>query len=71
MKTLLVYGDWELSRDDIEAIGVNMKQGGVQGLEVIKCEKEVHAACIFDAQFGFKPQAMAKTVLGWFATVFE
>ncbi|RPB13829.1 alpha/beta-hydrolase [Morchella conica CCBAS932] len=70
-KTLLVCGEWELSRDDIKEIGERMGKGGVQGLTVESCPKEVHAACIFDAQFGFKPQIMAKTVFGWLVTVFS
>ncbi|KAL0635786.1 hypothetical protein Q9L58_005219 [Maublancomyces gigas] len=68
-QTLLVYGDHEVFRDDIREFSENMKE--VENLTVVNCQREVHVACIFDAEFGLESMDMAKTVFAWLGKIFS
>lgn len=68
-QTLLVYGDYEVFRDDIREFSENMKE--VENLTVVNCQREVHVACIFDAEFGLESMDMAKTVFAWLGKIFS
>lgn len=66
---LIVYGGYEVFRDDNRKIGETLKLAGLS-VESVECPLQVHIDCILDAQFDMEPGLMSTTTWRWLQQVF-
>lgn len=67
---LILRGDYEIFRDDIEELGQNLEKAGVN-VKSVNCARQVHIDCILDSQTGLESGPMSSAVWEWLERVFK
>ena len=68
-KVLVVYGEYEIFRDDNKAFADTLGKAGID-VEQIECAKQVHIDCILDAQTGMQAGPMSEAIWKWLPTLY-
>lgn len=70
LKTLVISGDDELFRDDIQILSRRLKDAGLD-VNAVNCTNQVHIECILDAETGDEPGQMSFEIWAWLIAVFN
>ena len=69
-KFLVLRGDYEVFRDDIETFSKTLGEAGLN-IDAVNCARQVHMDCILDIMSGLEPGPMSFAVWDWLETVFN
>ncbi|KAF5609591.1 alpha beta-hydrolase [Fusarium tjaetaba] len=61
---LILVGEAEVFRDDIEVFAKTVSDAGVR-VTTVSCPRHIHIECILDVKAGLSPGLMAKSIWEW------
>ncbi|KAL2847073.1 alpha/beta hydrolase fold-domain-containing protein [Aspergillus pseudodeflectus] len=67
-QTLIVCGNDEVFKDDIQRLGMTMAEAGLN-VQVSTCSKQIHIDCILDEQHGLDPGPMSHAIWDWLVSL--